>query len=60
VFALLVFICTAGTAVLNDDEFGKEALKHTKGIRQIGAYFMLIGGIAAGGCAIADKCGVKL
>ena len=60
VFALLVFICTAGTAVLNDDVFGKEAIKHTKGVRQIGAYFMLIGGLAAGGCAIAEKCGVKL
>lgn len=60
VFALLVFICTAGTAVLNDDVVGKEAIKHTKGIRQIGAYFMLIGGLAAGGCAIAEKCGVKL
>ncbi len=54
VFALLVFICTAGTAVLDGD------VKNTKGIRQVGAYFMLIGGIAAAGCAIAEKCGVKL
>ena len=57
VFALLVFICTAGTAVL---DASKDALENTKGKRQIGAYFMLIGGIAAAGCAIAEKCGVKL
>ena len=55
VFALLVFICTSGTAVLNKDEFGSEIIKHMKGVRQIGAYFMLIGGLAAGGCAVADK-----
>ncbi len=54
VFALLVFICTAGTAVLDGD------VKNTKGIRQVGAYFMLIGGLVAGGCTIAEKCGVKL
>ena len=59
VFALLVFIFSAGTAVLDAD---KDVIKnfHYKGIRQVGAYFMLIGGLAAGGCAIAEKCGVKL
>ena len=59
VFALLVFIFSAGTAVLDMD---KDIIKnlHYKGIRQVGAYFMLIGGLVAGGCAIADKCGVKL
>ena len=61
VFALLVFICTAGTAVLDaDGAYAKEVVEHMKGKRQIGAYFMLIGGIAAAGCAIAEKCGVKL
>ena len=60
VFALLVFICTAGTAVLNADTVGQEYINHTKGVRQIGAYFMLIGGLAAAGCTIAEKCGVKL
>ena len=49
VFALLVFICTAGTAVIDGNT------DHTKGIRQVGAYFMLIGGLVAGGCAVADK-----
>ena len=60
VFALLVFICTAGTAVLDADTWGQATIDHTKGKRQIGAYFMLISGIAAAGCAIAEKCGVKL
>ena len=52
VFALLVFICTAGTAVL---DASKDALEHTKGKRQIGAYFALIGGILAAGGAACDK-----
>ena len=52
VLALLVFICTAGTAVLDES---KEVLEHSKGKRQIGAYFFLIGGILAAGGAACVK-----
>ena len=49
VFALLVFICTAGSAGFDGNTDGY------KFHRQVGAYFMLIGGLIAGGCATADK-----
>ena len=49
VFGLLVFICTAGNAGFDAD------MDNYKFHRQIGAYFMLIGGLVAGGCAAADK-----
>ena len=50
VFGLLTFICTAGTPVL-DTKYASDYKAH----RQIGAYFALIGGLIAGGCATADK-----
>ena len=50
VLALLVFICTAGTAVL--DASNKDGILVK---RQIGAYFALIGGILAGAGACCDK-----
>ncbi len=54
VLGILVFACTAGTAVLDiDSTDGIEAK------RQIGAYFALIGGILAGAGACLDKFGVK-
>ena len=55
VLALLVFICTAGTAVLDTSNKGDILVK-----RQIGAYFFLIGGILAGAGACLDKFGVKI
>ena len=51
VFGLLVFICTAGTAVLDTTADKSDILVK----RQIGAYFALLGGLIAGGCAVADK-----
>ena len=50
VLGLLVFICTAGTAVL--DASNKDGILVK---RQIGAYFALIGGILAGAGACCDK-----
>ena len=49
VFGLLVFICTGGSAVFDGNTDGY------KFHRQIGAYFALLGGLIAGGCAVADK-----
>ena len=50
VFGLLVFIFTAGTAVLDVSDKDPYLVK-----RQIGAYFALIGGILAGAGACCDK-----
>ncbi len=55
VLGLLVFICTAGTAVLDASDKGDILVK-----RQIGAYFFLIGGILAGVCGFLDWKGVKI
>ncbi len=54
VLGILVFACTAGTAVLDVDSTDGITAK-----RQIGAYFALIGGILAGAGACLDKFGVK-
>jgi hypothetical protein len=55
VLALLVFICTAGTAVLDMSDKSDVLVK-----RQIGAYFFLIGGILACAGAVCDKMGIKI
>ena len=56
VFGLLVFICSAGTAVVDKDW----RVDDWKAARQIGAYFFLIGGILAGVCGFLDWKGVKI
>jgi len=56
VFGLLVFIFSAGTAVVDKDWRADD----WKAARQIGAYFFLIGGILAGAGACLDKFGVKI
>ena len=56
VLGLLVFIFSAGTAVVDKDW----RIDDWKAARQIGAYFFLIGGILAGAGACLDKFGVKI
>ncbi len=56
VLGLLVFIFSAGTAVVDKDW----RLDDWKAARQVGAYFFLIGGILAGAGACLDKFGVKI